>query len=411
MSKKSLIIIAILLTVLAAALGGYYFFIKSDTTGEGSGNTFSFRNFFPFGGDSPSINPDDRPEIPEVTDQEIAFTQKLRKLSGQPVAGFGLYQQKAGITVRHMERATGHVFETELFSPRQVRISNTTIPFAYTALWSSSSTTLVAEYIEEDNQTVSAYTISIARSTTTPNTDMSDSFTLAGLPLADQTHSLVSFGSNIFYLTKNSSGSAGIVASFEDKNRKQVWNSPIKDLNAQFVNAQTVALTTKPYPGVNGYIYLVNTANGTSKKALGNVPGLSGLVSTDAKSIIALEQGDDIRMFLYTISSGVETALGPTTLPEKCVWSKKNTHIAYCSVPEENVTTQSQTAWYQGLIGFTDGIWKYDTKDNISTLVGNLSLETSEKIDMVNPQLSENEQYLVFMNKRDGSLWSLDLTK
>ena len=38
------------------------------------------------------------------------------------------------------------------------------------------------------------------------------------------------------------------------------------------------------------------------------------------------------------------------------------------------------------------------------------STETSETIDIVKPILSENEQYLVFVNKRDGSLWSLDVT-
>lgn len=64
-----------------------------------------------------------------------------------------------------------------------------------------------------------------------------------------------------------------------------------------------------------------------------------------------------------------------------------------------------------GTMQFTDDIWKYDTKANKSIIVDNLYEDSGENIDVIKPILSENEQYLVFINKRDGNLWSLDLSK
>jgi hypothetical protein len=38
-----------------------------------------------------------------------------------------------------------------------------------------------------------------------------------------------------------------------------------------------------------------------------------------------------------------------------------------------------------------------------------LSQESGMAIDVIKPILSDNEQYLIFINKIDNTLWSLDL--
>jgi hypothetical protein len=68
-------------------------------------------------------------------------------------------------------------------------------------------------------------------------------------------------------------------------------------------------------------------------------------------------------------------------------------------------------SWYIGNISFRDDIWKYDLKNNTAVIIDNLTDESGIKIDVIKPQLSVNEKYLVFINKIDGTLWSLDLTK
>ena len=51
------------------------------------------------------------------------------------------------------------------------------------------------------------------------------------------------------------------------------------------------------------------------------------------------------------------------TLPEKCVWSKADASIFYCAVPE-NIPADNiyPDVWYQGLMSFSDAIWKVNIK-------------------------------------------------
>ncbi len=116
-------------------------------------------------------------------------------------------------------------------------------------------------------------------------------------------------------------------------------------------------------------------------------------------------------MELYDIKTGVVAPASPATFSEKCVWSKKDVNTLYCAVPREYLGGESLTLWYMGRASFTDDIWQYDLKNNTSVMIENLSVDSGKTIDIIKPLLSENEQYLVFMNKIDNTLWSLDLTK
>ncbi len=222
---------------------------------------------------------------------------------------------------------------------------------------------------------------------------------------------VVVFGSSLFYLQQTANSSIGYIASFDGKTRRQIWSSPIREWNPQFVNSGTVALTTKPEQNIPGFLYLLNTSSGAAKNILSNVSGLSDLVSPDANQVIYLTQGDTSQLTAINQKTGDLHTITPTTFPEKCVWSIKNSTVIYCAVPRETIQNGSLISWYKGLISFTDDIWKIDIKNNTSTIIENLSSDSGMQIDAIKPLLSDSEQYLVFINKRDGTLWSLDLTK
>jgi Tol biopolymer transport system component len=157
---------------------------------------------------------------------------------------------------------------------------------------------------------------------------------------------------------------------------------------------------------------LISTASGDVQKLLGNVPGLVTLVSPDASEVLYSSQSDaGSQMALYNVKSGSAVAITPTTFPEKCVWSKKDATVVYCAVPENSLSGTSLTQWYMGGISFSDDIWKYDLKQNTSSIIERLANDAGQQIDVEKPTLSASEQYLIFTNKIDGTLWSLDLTK
>ena len=407
MSKKTIyIIIFTILAIVLIGLIGFYF-VGRDNGGTGGGIVNTFRGFFPFGGENVE-NPNDGEPTPGETGNEepaVDFVKKLRKLSSEPVAGAGTVDVKAGTVVRYIEKATGHIFETELFSPRSGRISNTTIPQAYDAVWGDKNTSLIARYLKDDDLTVDTFSLTLKNiSTTTENT-------ISGIEFPKKISDVSVFGSSIFYLEQNTSSSNGYISNFSGGAKKLIWNSPIREVLSQYVNAKTVALTTKPEENTDGFLYFVDTANGGVRKILGNIKGLSTLVNDDASEVLYLNHEGEVSMNLYNIKNRTTTNITPTALPEKCAWSKKDRNVVYCAVSKESIEISTLTRWYKGLTQLTDDVWKYDLKNNTSDVVMTTSTETSETIDIVKPILSENEQYLVFVNKRDGSLWSLDVTK
>ena len=185
----------------------------------------------------------------------------------------------------------------------------------------------------------------------------------------------------------------------------------IKELLPQFVNGRTVALTTKPEQNIPGFLYFVDTSSGGIRKILGNINGLSSLTSPDAGQVLYLTEDSDAILSIYNIKAKSARTLTPITFPEKCVWSKKDLNVIYCAVPRESLGGNSLISWYKGLVSFSDDIWKYDIKNNTADIAENLSAESGEPIDVVKLLLSDSEQYLVFINKRDNTLWSLDLSK
>ena len=387
----------------------------SEGTGSGgSGNTrgnsgggFSFKQFLPFGGDNTDNTPVTSATTTTKTNGEQTdidpsldpnYDQKLRKLSTEPVAGIGTFDTTEGTTVRFIERATGHVYEAEMFSARLDRISNTTIPTIYKAVWGDSAKTYIAQYVRDDDSTVSSYSMTVGAKT-------------KGVVLDTDILDVTTHGSNLFYLKKNGSGSIGVVSKMDGSGKKQVWSSPLQEVLAQYVSSKTVSLVTKPYQNVNGYMYNVNTNTGKVTKILGPVAGLSAIESIDEKNVFFLSQVTGAQLYIYNIANRTSNQIGPVTFPEKCAWSKKESTIVYCGVPRELLTATSLTDWYKGYTAHTDDIWKYDISDNSSTLIGNLVDETGEAIDVTQPIVSDNGQYLIFINKRDGVPWTLDLTK
>ncbi len=407
MNKKTYITIFIALVVTLVVLIGYYFISPSNPT-EGGGGLNTFKNFFPFGGDDFTENTptEENNTNNENTENPINNVEdRLRKLSSEPVSGAGTLDTKAGTVVRYIEKATGHIFEVELFSPRQGRISNTTIPKVYDAVWGNKNDSLISRYLKEDDETIDTFSLTVKEtSTTTENT-------ITGIAFPGNISDVSVFGSSVFYIEETSAFSNGYISNFSGGNKKLIWNSPIKELLSQHVNSSTVALTTKPEENTDGFLYFVNTANATNRKVIGNIKGLSTLVSSDASKVLYLDHGNGVSLNIYDISKKTYERVTPETFPEKCVWGTKVKTVMYCAVPKESIQNSSLTMWYKGLVQHNDDIWKFDLINKTSDVLVNLSSESNESIDVIKPILTENEQYLVFINKRDNSLWSLDLTK
>src|SRR5882724_2887659 len=101
--KRFFIIITVILTIFVIGLASYYFLIVSKTTPTTTIPT-NQNGFFPLGGNGGNTahtqtNGGVVGSNLQAT-STLNFTQKLREISSEPVAGFGLLDTKIGTIIR-----------------------------------------------------------------------------------------------------------------------------------------------------------------------------------------------------------------------------------------------------------------------------------------------------------------------
>ncbi len=411
----------ILLFIIAGmlTLGGIWWFTRS-TNNDGDGAGAGGFSLFPTGnpsGQNPynPTRPGFNPNQPTTGTNFNRRLPRLRMISGEPVAGYFPYQTRATTTstgtstvdsfekaVIYTQRASGHMYVAKESTEQQERFSNTTIPKVYEALFAS-STAAIYRYVGEDEISIRSYSGSIGSGTSTfqgvflPNN-------LDVVTLSPDNQSIaygVDTGSQFFL---NKSGVRGT-------NPITLFSSYIKEWSVQWPKTDSIYLTSKADSHYPGTLYRIDPTTKRFDKLIADVLGLSTLVNASGT----------LAVISYTDkSNGVGTAIFDTvtreyyypnfrTLSEKCVWSKVDPEIVYCAAPLERIFDTMPESWYMGTIETMDTIFRIDTRTMESTEVLTQADLSANEIDMYNLMLSEDEQYLYFMNKRDLTLWSYEV--
>ncbi len=405
MSKKNIFIIVIVLIIFLLIGVGVLVSLQkqtNNTTQPTPENPFSF---WPFGNNAaPETRPIENTDTQNPNPELALFNPKaiVRQLSKDQVAGAGFIERKEGTVVRFIEKINGHTYDIELFSPTETPISKETLGAVYKGVWTASGNGVLIQQLEDNNEIINTQGISI-KASTTPEALA----TVSTVEFPTQIKQIYTSGENFLYAIENQNSTMLYTNDVFNKKSKQVWSSPIKELSFQYINAKTAVAYTKPAQFIKGYAYTINLDTGRSTKIIGDIPGLSLSVSPNGENSIFISQNENISMFFK--SKATTSPLYPETLPEKCVWSRKDQNIAYCAVPKTNLTGQSMTSWYLGVEMFSDSLWKYNLKNNISIKLVDLKTETGQDIDVIEPLLSQKEDYLIFINKRDKILWSVSL--
>ncbi|MFA6050438.1 MAG: hypothetical protein WC761_04550, partial [Candidatus Paceibacterota bacterium] len=218
-------------------------------------------------------------------------------------------------------------------------------------------------------------------------------------------------GSKVLSLSNTNSRGTFILSDTSGKNSRTVLTHPIHEWLLSFPNETAAVVTTKPSGTVNGYGYTLNLSNGSLRKIVGGIAGLTLLPNSSLTTYLGgATPGTTIRLFTVTPEDPEPQILPLSTLPEKCVWAKKTPNTVYCAVPSAIFPATYPDDWYKGKISFSDQIWKINTVTQETTLVSNLPSESNQAIDGVNLSIADDDAYLTFINKIDLTLWGLDLS-
>ncbi|MBU6430850.1 MAG: hypothetical protein KGJ58_01020 [Patescibacteria group bacterium] len=413
-TTKNIIILAIVAIILASS---FFYFWKngairsgpSQTSENISGNPFPVVGKVGSGG-SMNFSTSSSVAISGSSPETSGALPTLRQISSNPVAGGIGFGDRGATIIRYVERGTGHIRETRGDSLKDIELSNVTIPKAVQSVWSPNGQSVIMRYVNEETQNIYSFLVNIAKPST--NQNISKNPKNVFLPSSIDQISVNPSGDKIFYLINDANGTVGIISNTDGSQKKQIFQSPIKEWLISWPNKETVALATKPSSDVPGYLFFLNGKTGAEKKILSGINGLTALVSSDTKNILYSESGDSsVALKYHNLKSAADFEFSFKTLPEKCVWSRVEESVVYCAVPDEISTGDYPDIWYQGLASFSDSIWKVDTKTKFSELILDTQKETSSGIDITNLVLSDNDEYLLFTNKKDLSFWSLNLKK
>ncbi len=432
--KRSLIILIIVVLLIAAGVGYWYY--SSDVapinvgTGTNTNNTPSTGGFSPFdrnpiGQNSPV--PNQTPIVDPSGNSTsspaaiVAEVPVLRLLSNIPVGGYGILTLKSTTTIRWIDRGRGNVYQATNHSTEIETLSNTILPRVYDSVWNKNLSSFLGSLLDEDSETVESVYSTLqpqSASSTVQNTDTGEPlpvtpFALRGESIPDN---VIAFTASpkkdrVFILVKENDRGVGYTTNFNGQNITKIFDTPLTQVNIEWPEENTIAITTKGSATQPGYLYFVNPKTGAWKKVLGPLFGLSTRTSPDAKRVIYSSIGSDnvLRTNFYTLSSKQISEAVVKTLADKCAWGHIRPETVYCAVPTKFDNAVYPDDWYLGKTSFIDKIWSINAASGEIHLVSEIVDQSKRLIDAFNLTVDESDQYLVFMNKDDLSLWSFDL--
>ena len=428
--KKILIALLILILIATATL----FFWKDgrDTITNFFTENNDFGSFFDV---DPTSDNDFPPVPPAATSTPVVpgpyEAPVLRQISFEPVSGFTFYATTSTSTrvtsdpergqvvqeylatstaVRFQERATGHVYDVFEFIESPLKVSNITIQKVYTTTFTNNRNDFLMMSASQNNEQVKTTFGRIIPAKAETATASSTEQIVEQKNISSVVNDLayLPFINKIAYSVKKEIGSEIYTADPQRASEALLTTLPFNEFTIDPLNNTEVMIQTKASATSPGYSYTLNLTTGRLNKIIGDIAGLLTKISPDLKYYL-YSQSDQSSPILrgYNTETDVTFRIGIHTIPEKCLFSPKNSALAYCFGSTAYAPALYPDDWYKGRVFNRDNLYTIDFKTGFVESV--YVFENDLSFDAYNPQLTFNDESILFQNKYDLTLWSIDL--
>jgi hypothetical protein len=350
-------------------------------------------------------------EEPAPTEETVdIIPPRLKRLTSTPVVAVVATTTAAGTFARYIDRASGNVYDINLETGEQVRVTNTTNWGIQEAEWFPDGIHFISRGFDQELESVITYLGTIIANpqsaTNTPQFRLDGSYLQGGALFA----TINKTGNNIVYGDQSKGGLALYTALYTGDQKKLIANIPFKEALVDWPRKDTITITTKPSSGTPGYAYLLPSKGGALEKLMEPKYGLQTKLSPDGTLVLFSEAADkQIFTGVYKRKTREQLNISLNAIVEKCIWSAVNSLKVYCGSPRALADAEYPDSWHMGLVSFADYIWEINTTDGTATLLEIPDEITPDGIDMIGLSVSKNDEYLLFINKKDGFLWSYKL--
>ena len=200
-----------------------------------------------------------------------------------------------------------------------------------------------------------------------------------------------------------------IVTDRLGQNKKQIFSSPLQQWKPDW-DKRSETITMTQYPSSIAYTVsqILNRTTERTAPFVAGVQGLDVLMSPNGeRAFVSYKTGSTISLYLRT-ETGEYVDTGLDTYAEKCVWSSDSI-IAYCAEPLGRISGDAPDSWYQGVESYSDDVWRINTTDVTTKILFSPFDEGQHSLDIIDLDISADEQYLYFRDKDNQFFWTYQL--
>ena len=299
--------------------------------------------------------------------------------------------------IRFIDRTSGNMYAYRASTRTLSRLSNKTIPGVQEVAWLPSGEMAYLRFLSSDPDG------SRHKETYALPADGESGRALA----RDMADVRATPSGGLLSLASGTNGSTATLSKADGSGTRTLFSSTLGKLFV-FATKESYFAATPSSTHLGGYSFSVNASTGVFTRILGPLRGLSILPNrAGTKILFSYFDGAGMRLAGYDIAEREIIPLPVATLAEKCAWASDDAS-AYCGIPTA-FSANLPDDWHQGAIAFTDRLWKIDFADRVAVLIANLPALFETPIDTVSLTLDKDDEVLLFINRRDGSLWFYDL--
>jgi hypothetical protein len=395
MKRPIFIIIGTILVIFLLAVWLYVLFFGSP---ENSPEGFSLFNF----GDTTDLtfDPNATSTETEAVLVDVNGNEPLRQLTTKPVVGKQEVVENASSSpvVTFIEAGTGHIYQINLDTGEELRISGTTIPGAW-----NGAITPNGQYVMIQSGTGNASKILLGKLKQSDNT-------LETRELEEAISSIHTTPENTFLYAVQNNSSVEIKQYFPISNISEgLFTIPYRE--AVIAWGKSADSTHLIYPKVHGELegFVFEAKNKNLQRLPIDGFGLSA-ISNQSYVLYSTQDRGKYQTYLHEMSSGDKSSLSYFIAPEKCVsLATRLPHFICASNLLEDHKQFTLDRWYQGAVRYDDDLWLLEPKMSSLEVLADIESLTGRQLDIEKPTLNQTESRLYFINKNDQTLWLFEV--
>lgn len=390
--KKILIVLVIVLILALIALLVYNFFFKKPAEEEEEPGVGEL----PEGEEGEVIPGEEEGERVIIPEPEL----KIKPISQEKVLAPTLSADKTKVI--YYAQRNGNVWQSAFDGTSLIKTSSVVLADLVDIIWSPDKTKVISIY-QDTLGTITKFSYDYETNKVSPlNIYVQE---IDWSPSSDKI---------LFQYTKEAEDNNHLGISNPDNTEWQnVYEPKMKDTNLNWLGTETeIAFYEKPSGVVTSSLFLFNLVTEESTKVLSEIYGLAVKWSPQGDKFIFTktnEEGKNLYLRVALKDGSAEANINVSTFVDKCVWSQDNRTV-FCAIPKNISGTETlPDDYYKGNFISDDEFWKINLETAENTSLIEPWERTAETYDAIDLFLSPLEDYLFFVNKKDGLLYSIEL--